>query len=629
MRQPRRRTAAVSAAGALTLAGALGVVAGSDQDGTQTVAAPALHHAAVAPGALPTSLPTGENPLPGVSRSAGSAVSRAAKGASEAAAPVRKGVRQATGDAARTVGHLAAKLPHLPGRIASGRPNILFINSDDLAPGDLRYMPNVQKLLVHQGTTFTEAISPTPLCVPARASLLTGEYAHNHRDWSISGANGGYQHFTGRDNTVAVWLHRAGYHTGLTGKFLNGYGQGAEGQHGKDPGWSDWEPTLDPYTYDFTHPKFDDNGHVESQRVYSSVAIQDRSIDMIRRAGTNKAGKKPWYLWVNYVAPHHGGPAEASDPVKGTPGWVENTRPEARDKGTFKNIQIPQTPDLFHRGPGQIDAGAPLSAAKKKSERYAYEQRIEAVQSVDRGVARTVAYLKRTGQYRRTVIIFSGDNGYATGQHNIIGKLWDFSQMQRIPMVMVGPGIPKNKKVATVVTNPDIATTIAAIAQAVPTRTQDGVDITPALARSVRTGQTLYRPVPIEAYPVDGGTESLYRGIRYGRYTYLEMTHKHDAPVLYDRRVDPYETRNLASDPRYVDVLAYLKALNAAYEYCAGVACPQTYSPTLLAPPPLPVSATARGTGVDARVSTSGGKVHAKVHAKVRARVKVKVSPGS
>lgn len=483
----------------------------------------------------------------------------------------------------------SAEAAALPGRLESGRPSVLMINVDDLAATDIKYMPNVQRLLVQQGTTFTDAVAPTPLCVPARASLLTGKYAHNHKNWSISGTNGGYKGFTGRRNTLPVWMDKAGYRTMFVGKYLNGYGKGSERYSSGEPGWDNWQATIDPSTYNFLSPKFNNNGTIQSPGLYSSVALQSRSIKMIKNAGTNVGGKKPWFLWVNYVAPHAGGPVEASDPKKRYPNqpslWLENTRPMGADKGRFSNLELPRTPDMFYAGPGQVTAGKPYTAAQKRVMRYVYQQRIEAAQSVDRAVARTIAHLKNSGQYRRTVIIFSGDNGYTTGHHNRLGKLWESSQSMRIPLIMVGPGVPKNIKVGSAVGNPDIATTVAALGRATPGRVQDGVDVTRVLAASVKAGRTLYRPIPVAAWPTLGGTTSKYRGIRYGRYTYVTVTAT-GVPVLYDRAVDPYETRNLAGDPRYTKVVAHLKALDAKYRACSGSTCPKTYASTLSTPSP-------------------------------------------
>ena len=74
-----------------------------------------------------------------------------------------------------------------------GRPNILVVMTDDQAQADVAHMPNVKRLLARRGTTFADAIDSFPLCCPARATFITGQYAHNH---SVGG------------QLLAVWLVR-------------------------------------------------------------------------------------------------------------------------------------------------------------------------------------------------------------------------------------------------------------------------------------------------------------------------------------------------------------------------------------------------------------------------------------
>ena len=118
-------------------------------------------------------------------------------------------------------------------------------------------MPIVRRLLVRQGTSFTDAITSFPLCCPSRASFLTGQYAHNH---GVSGnfAPSGYYGLTHRDNTLPVWLQRAGYHTALIGKYLNGYG--ARNPREIPPGYSEWHGALDLSSYDYFNFTINENG---------------------------------------------------------------------------------------------------------------------------------------------------------------------------------------------------------------------------------------------------------------------------------------------------------------------------------------------------------------------------------
>src|SRR3954453_12402121 len=102
-----------------------------------------------------------------------------------------------------------------------GRPNILVVMTDDQAMADVAQMPNVKRLLARQGTTFADAVDSFPLCCPARATFITGQYAHNH------GVAGnfypyGWYGMKDRGNTLPAWLQKSGYTTALIGKWLNG-----------------------------------------------------------------------------------------------------------------------------------------------------------------------------------------------------------------------------------------------------------------------------------------------------------------------------------------------------------------------------------------------------------------------
>ena len=77
------------------------------------------------------------------------------------------------------------------GRGAAERPNIVLITSDDQATSDMQWMPRTRRLVGKAGTRFPRAIAPNPLCCPARATLLTGQYSHNTGVRSNSRPHGG------------------------------------------------------------------------------------------------------------------------------------------------------------------------------------------------------------------------------------------------------------------------------------------------------------------------------------------------------------------------------------------------------------------------------------------------------
>ena len=111
------------------------------------------------------------------------------------------------------------------------RPNVVLILADDLADEDLndeslRHMPNIRSLM-DEGTTFENAFVTNSLCCPSRATILRGQYVHNHQVLSNEPPRGGFQKFRflgHEDSTFATWLQEDGYRTAFFGKYMNGYG---------------------------------------------------------------------------------------------------------------------------------------------------------------------------------------------------------------------------------------------------------------------------------------------------------------------------------------------------------------------------------------------------------------------
>src|SRR5215217_8257319 len=168
---------------------------------------------------------------------------------------------------AGTLGALAALGGQVRGTVAPARvaarsvqasdtrPNIILLVLDDMRADDLAMMPAVQELLVAQGTNFSNFFATAPGCAPARASILRGQYPHNHGVRRSDGDLGGFDRFftLGHEqSTVATWLQDAGYRTALIGKYLNGYPNdvspaGVPATY-VPPGWDEWAGvTREPY----------------------------------------------------------------------------------------------------------------------------------------------------------------------------------------------------------------------------------------------------------------------------------------------------------------------------------------------------------------------------------------------
>jgi N-acetylglucosamine-6-sulfatase len=183
------------------------------------------------------------------------------------------------------------------------------------------------------------------------------------------------------------------------------------------------------------------------------------------------------------------------------------------------------------------------------------------LQSVDRMVRKVVDTLSADGVLDNTYIIFTCDNGYLLGEHDMEGKNMPYEEDMQIPFLIRGPGIPDgpvNKTMNLV----DIPPTIEQITGATPGRPQDGKSIIPVI-----NGGDGYNATLIQA---GSSTEPWsYRGMRDGQWTYVE--HSDGTEELYDRNADPFELTNLAGQRPEVE--ADFKARLAILENCAGSAC--------------------------------------------------------
>jgi N-acetylglucosamine-6-sulfatase len=101
------------------------------------------------------------------------------------------------------------------------KPNIVFVLTDDM-PEELLYrMPEVRERIVARGLRFPNAYVSESLCCPSRATILTGMYPHNTGVWTNGGSHGGLKVFREEgleEHTVATWLAKSDYRTGLVGK---------------------------------------------------------------------------------------------------------------------------------------------------------------------------------------------------------------------------------------------------------------------------------------------------------------------------------------------------------------------------------------------------------------------------
>jgi N-acetylglucosamine-6-sulfatase len=439
----------------------------------------------------------------------------------------------------------------------------VVVETDDQSATDLAAMPRTRALIAGEGVEFTEPVVSLSECCPSRATFLTGQYAHNHGVRSTRPPFGGFARLDGSE-TLPVWLRRAGYATGLVGKYLNGYGTGDPLL--VPPGWTDFEGLLGRLTYQFYGYTMNVGGRLESPSGYQSDEITERSLAFIRRRA---AGQAPFFLWTNYVAPHTGQPRDLFDPTH-----VDSAVPAARHSGAFLGAPLPRPPSFDEADvsdkPPAIRRRPPLKQWRIAALTEIHRQRLASLLAVDEGVARIVAALRATGELDDTLLIFTSDNGFMAGQHRVPkGKVLPYEPSIRVPLLMRGPGIPHGERRRQLVWNGDLAPTILDAAGASAPFALDGRSLLP-FARSARARDP--RAVLLEG-PPKPRTNGMPRftGLRTAGHKYVE--HVLGAVELYDLGRDPDELDNLARSPAQRGLERRLARRLDRLRSCAGAGC--------------------------------------------------------
>jgi arylsulfatase A-like enzyme len=447
---------------------------------------------------------------------------------------------------------------------APTRPNLVFVLTDDMRDDDLDHMPITRRLLADQGMEFTDAISPHPLCCPARAQLATGQYAQNNGVQHNRGVHGGFQALD-PTREASSWFRDSGYRTGFVGKFLNGYGP-----HDVRPsGWSRWD-ALTRGVYDYVDFSMTGDGVPERYTdSYVTSVIEGHTNRAVRDFA---AAGDPFVVYAWHLAPHYritpeGGrglpPAAPQDRD-----LFRDARPSSFDAPSFDESDVTDQPAYLRRL-------SPVSRTEVAAENTA---RLQSLQAVDRAVGSLVETLDEQGVLDDTYIVFSSDNGYSLGEHRFVGKDVLTDEALQVPLLVRGPGIAPGSVSDLPVSLVDLPATFAALTDVAPQWLVDGTSLAPTLRGEVQpfrdttliqTGRTL-------------GDGWSHRGVRTERYLY--GTDGTDG-FLYDRLLDPDEMVNRIDDPAYAEVRAALELRRAELIGCVGWTCNQAFGPL---PDPAP-----------------------------------------
>ncbi|MBK9923952.1 MAG: sulfatase [Anaerolineales bacterium] len=429
-------------------------------------------------------------------------------------------------------------------RLAS-LPNFVYILTDDLDFPLMPYMPNTNKLIGEQGATFTNYYVTSSACCPSRASMIRGQYPHNT---DILENSPGFEQFYRNgedDDTLALWLDKVGYKNSFIGKYLNLYPAGVKRSY-ITPGWSDWHVYLYNITPDIYFAyTLNENGKLvryhKKDEDYSTDVFRDRALEFLEK---NAKSRTPFFLYISTSAPH--GPSTAAP----------------RHDNLFQDLKYPQGPSFHEEDVSdkpQIvqKLGKTGGTFDTEDANSLFRQRVRSVQAVDEMVAAVVQQLEASGQLDNTYIIFTSDNGFRMGEHNLpSGKMLGYEEDIHVPFLIRGPGIPPNSTVTPMIANIDIAPTFAELAGAKAPEFVDGRSFVRFLDGTQNDTTDWRKAFAIETGYLDKTSNVIsYRGVRTETFKYIE--YENDELEFYDLKNDPYELNNLASSlgPKTLGIL--------------------------------------------------------------------------
>lgn len=375
----------------------------------------------------------------------------------------------------------------------------------------------------HQNLSMDVCISNYPLCVPHRAIFMSGLYPAQ-------------SHVEGNENSLQPTMvglgeafQKAGYHTGYIGKWhlYNGEGQFVP----KGPlrfGFEDWQAWAitnkhyDGITFD------QETGQRQIMPGYQPVRMTDQAIEFLNG---QKGTEKPWFLVVSWNPPH---------PPFDPPPADRNLY----DAATLKlrpNVRLSTPADKLTRPYPQLESMETLHTAEQ-----GYYGGITAI---DEQVARLMKTLDDNGMTENTIVVYTSDHGEMMGSHGHMAKQMPHEESCRVPFMMRHPENKSPRASDALFASIDIYPTLCGLAGIPIPQHCVGRDFSSHMLGRGHFEEAdmvflLNNQGPPNRQEVDGPT---YRGLRTKTHTYAVQLD--GVWVLYDNVRDPYQLKNLTSDP--------------------------------------------------------------------------------
>ncbi len=419
---------------------------------------------------------------------------------------------------------------------APRRPNVIVILTDDqgcwalgcAGNRELR-TPNLDRL-AGEGIRFESFFCTSPVCSPARASLLTGRIPSQHgvHDWIRAGNSpcepereGTLIDYLAGQTTYVDLLARAGYTCGLSGKWHLGDAHHAPARYRF---WLAHARSGGDY---YGAPLVADESHIYHERRYVTDVFTEGALAFLdRHAGADA----PFYLSLHYTAPH-------------SP-WRRDQHPPQYFDPYYEDCPFDSVPDVPAHPWAEANRAFLDDPEKRREFLSGYYAAIEVM---DAGVGRVLDWLEEERLRGQTLVLFTSDNGMNMGHHGICGKgngtrpLNMYDTSVKVPAIVSRPGhVPAGEVCDALYSQYDLMPTLLDYL-GLP-RPDDDVLPGRSFAPVLRGERPAERPVVV--FDEYGYTRMIRT--REAKYVHRYPDGPHE---FYDLVADPEERRNRLEDP--------------------------------------------------------------------------------
>ncbi len=431
------------------------------------------------------------------------------------------------------------------------KPNIVCIvgeglRSDELSStgNKLIQTPNLDRI-GRDGCTFQNAFVVNALCLPSRATMLTGMYSHT--TGAVSNVEG---KIPARFPLVSDLLQKAGYETAFLGK---SHIEGALMEHNWDYyfGFVGQADYYRPRITEGVRGKYGPAKLYEGE--YVDTLLTQKAVEWLKQERT-----KPFCLFLWFYAPHAPfyRPKDMVNNLNGVPIPKPKTFDENLQNYPGKPRAVADADDKI--GYSEVFSDDPRSLEELVKDHYV------GVQDNDRNMGAVWQELARQNIVNDTAVLLSSDHGFFLGEHHLYDKRLMYEPSIRVPMMVSCPGrVKAGTTSGEMVLNLDMAPTLLDIAGvAVPPEMQ-GKSMMPLAERKASLS---WRKDWLYEYYEYPGFENVRpcRGVRTARYKLIHFFIEPQEFELYDLQTDPNEMNNLYGKPEYAELTAHLKDRLAA-----------------------------------------------------------------